>query len=192
MNAHRNRQEIGATVEPFALPDLDGRSQDLRSSIADRRGGVVVFWSSVCSHCVRYDPYMNGFAERHPELALIAVASRQGETVPELRAAVDQRALGFRLLHDPDREIARRWFVEQTPRVFLLDPELRLIYRGAIDNFKYPEDPEYRGYLDSAIEDFLAGRSVERPETSSFGCPVQSVYYTMPKPLHDADDDPVR
>ena len=76
--------------------------------------------------------------------------------------------------------------------MFLLDGELRIIYRGAIDNFKYPEDPEYRGYLDSAIEDFLAGRSVERPETSSFGCPVKSVYYTMPKPLHDADDDPVR
>jgi thiol-disulfide isomerase/thioredoxin len=192
MDARRDRQEIGDALAPFVLRDLDDRAQDLRSCLGDNRGAVVVFWSSVCSHCVRYDGYLNGFAEQHPQLALVAVASRQGESMPELQTAVAQRSLEFQVLHDEDREIARRWLVAQTPRVFLLDRELRIVYRGAIDNFKYPEDPEHSGYLESAIDDFLAGRSVARPETASFGCPVQSVYYTMPKPLRTAEDDLAR
>jgi hypothetical protein len=28
----------------------------------------------------------------------------------------------------------------------------------------------------------LAGKTPPRAETPSFGCPVESVYYTMPKP----------
>ena len=72
---------------------------------------------------------------------------------------------------------------QQTPRVFLLDAERRLLYRGAIDNFKYPRDPGYLPYLEPAIDDFLAGRKIRRPETASFGCPVESVYYRLPKPL---------
>jgi len=58
-----------------------------------------------------------------------------------------------------------------------------LLYRGAIDNFKYPRDPEYAPYLETAISEFLAGKPVQRAETSSFGCAIQSVYYTLPKHL---------
>ena len=61
--------------------------------------------------------------------------------------------------------------------------ESRLLYRGAIDNYKYPSDPEHQPYLEPAIEDLLAGRPIGRPETASFGCPVESVYYDLPKPL---------
>ena len=79
--------------------------------------------------------------------------------------------------------VARQWFTQQTPRAFLLNPELRLMYRGAIDNFKYPEDPNYQAYLEPALADLLAGRPITRAETASFGCAVQSVYYVLPRPL---------
>jgi hypothetical protein len=58
-----------------------------------------------------------------------------------------------------------------------------LLYRGAIDNFKYPGDPEYVAHLETAISEFLAGKPIRRAETSSFGCAIQSVYYTLPKHL---------
>jgi hypothetical protein len=58
-----------------------------------------------------------------------------------------------------------------------------LLYRGAIDNFKYPGDPEYLAYLDPAVNSFLAGEPIARKETASFGCAIQSVYYILPKPL---------
>ena len=69
------------------------------------------------------------------------------------------------------------------PRVFLLDSSRKLLYRGAIDNFKYPQDPQYDAYLEPAIAAFMAGRPVERTETASFGCAISSVYYILPKVL---------
>jgi len=76
-------------------------------------------------------------------LALIAIASRHGETAEQIRTTLIQRRLVFPLLHDGGGEVAAQWVTQQTPRAFLLDSDRRLLYRGAIDNFKYPGDPEY-------------------------------------------------
>jgi peroxiredoxin len=176
------KQRIGCPIPDFALPLLDGESLSLHSSLVGRKALVVVFWSGICSHCRRYDDYLNQLSERYPGVGLLVVASRQDESVQMLRATVVERGLRFSLLHDAERTLAHTWLVEQTPRVFLLDPQRRLIYRGAIDNFKYPPDPEFVSYLDAAIEAFLAGQAPSRAETPSFGCPIESVYYRLPKP----------
>lgn len=82
--------------------------------------------------------------------------------------------LTFQVLHHRERAIAHGWRVEQTPRVFLLNADLRLLYWGAIDNYRYSEDTEHEPYLEFAVEAFLAGRSVQGTETPSFGCPSNS------------------
>jgi peroxiredoxin len=166
----------------FSLPLLDGGHLSPQAFLAGRKAAVVVFWSSVCSHCRRYDTYLNRLPARYSGLGLLAVASRQNESAEMLRAAIAERELRFTMVHDAQRTVADAWLVQQTPRVFLLDPERRLIYRGAIDNFKYPEDPDYVGYLDTAIAALLVGKTPPRADTPSFGCPVKSVYYTLPKP----------
>jgi peroxiredoxin len=178
----QERQRLGSLMPDFALPSLDGGSLSLRPSLVGRKALVVAFWSGICSHCRRYDDYLNHLPERHPGVGLLVVAARQEESVDMLRASVAERGLRFPLLHDAERTVAHAWQVEQTPRVFLLDPQRRLLYRGAIDNFKYPPDPEFVAYLDLAIEAFLAGKPPPRAETPSFGCPIESVYYMLPKP----------
>ncbi len=143
----------------------------------------MLFWSGVCSHCVRYDGYLNGFTGRHPELALVAVASRHGETPDQIRKTIGYRGLSFPILHDPGSVVAGQWFTQQTPRAFLISENRTILYRGAIDNFKYPGDPQYSEYLDPAIAEYLGGRPVTRTETAGFGCAIQSVYYILPKSL---------
>jgi len=177
------RQSLGAEVPDFTLPAIRGGSVSLGEIVEGRRGALVVFWSGICSHCERYDEWLDTFEERHPELALAVVASREGETEDEIRRAAAKRGLGFEILRDADRAVARAFEVQQTPKVFLIDAQRRLYYRGAIDNFKYPEDPDHEPHLAEAIDAFLAGREIRRPETPSFGCPVSSVYYRIPKPL---------
>lgn len=180
----REKQEIGQAVTDFTLPLLSGQGQrSLGDFLEGKRGAVVVFWSSLCSHCVRYDDYLNGFAERHPDLGLVALASRHGETPEMIRASIAERKLKFPLLHDPPGAVARQWYTQQTPRSFLIDAERKLLYRGAIDNFKFAEDSEYQAYLEPAIASFLSGEPIARNETPSFGCAIFSVYYILPKPL---------
>jgi len=176
-------QTIGGVVPEIELPFIGGGSRTLSSFLEGKKGVVVVFWSETCSHCIRYDPYLNGFAERHPEIGMFAVASRQGETFDQVRSTAGKRKLTFPILHDEGGKVAREWFTQQTPRVFLIGADRRLLYRGAIDNFKYPEDVDHQAYLEPAIDSYLAGKVIERAETASFGCAIQSVYYILPKPL---------
>jgi peroxiredoxin len=176
-------QEIGSHVVDFSLKDLAGTTRSLRDELVGQKAAVVVFWSCVCSHCVRYDEYLNAFRIRHPDIALLGVASRQQETADELRRAVRERKLDFPILIDVGGRVAKQWFTEQTPRAFLIANDMRLKYRGAIDNFQYPGDPDYIAYLEPAIADLLVGRPIAQPDTASFGCAIQSVYYQLQKLL---------
>ena len=80
-------QTIGYEVLDFSLADLEGSARSLHGELVGQKAAVVVFWSCVCSHCQRYDEYLNTFRERHPDIALLAVASRQQETPDGLRRA---------------------------------------------------------------------------------------------------------
>ncbi len=181
----RSEQRIGTVLPDISLPSVNSPQETwrLHERAAGARGAVLMFWSSVCSHCERYDQYLNTFSARHPELAFAAIASRQGESADDVRAAQTARHLVFPTLYDAGSVVALQLFTQQTPRVFLADAQSRLVYRGAIDNFKYPEDPEFEPYLEPAVESLLAGRPIARPETPSFGCSITSVYYTMSKPF---------
>ncbi len=184
MPNEQEKQHFGQALADFSLPHVStGTHRTLSGSVANKKGAVVVFWSGVCSHCQRYDPFFNTFEERHPELSLIAVASRHGETMEAIRTTTAERGLTFTLLHDPGGKIAAEWSTQQTPRAFLMDSNRTLLYRGAIDNFKYPEDPEFVAYLEPAIDQFLKGEPIARTETASYGCAIQSVYYILPRAL---------
>jgi peroxiredoxin len=178
------KQEFGQPVSGFSLPLLDGSGEGaLQDFLEDKRGAVVAFWSGVCTHCVRYDRYFNLFTVLHPELGFVAIASRCGETREQMQGSVRQRNLRFPILVDSSGEIAQQWHAQQTPRCYLIDADGTLLYRGAIDNFKARQDDEYLEYLEPAITAFLAGDRIARPETASFGCAIQTVYYHLPKQL---------
>ena len=52
------------SMDDFSLPLLGGEERRLSELLADRRALIVVFWSAVCSHCRRYDAYLNERAEK--------------------------------------------------------------------------------------------------------------------------------
>ena len=168
----------------FVLPLLDSFGElSLDEILRGRRGAMLVFWSASCAHCVRYDEYLNAFAGRHPELGFAAIASRLGETDVQMIEAMRARSLSFPILRDGAARVARAWFAQQTPRAYLLDGAGRLLYRGAIDNFKTAGDPDRLEYLEPAIAQFLNGEPIARTDTPSFGCAIETVYYQLPKQL---------
>ncbi|HEX4602822.1 MAG TPA: redoxin domain-containing protein [Candidatus Angelobacter sp.] len=178
-----SHQQIGAKVGDFRLATLGGTTICLKTLLEGKRGAVVVFWSAVCSHCVRYDGFLNALVERCPALGFLAVASRSGETAEQIRAAVQQRKLLFPIALDPGSLVARLWCTQQTPRAFLVDADGLLLFRGALDNYRYPGDIEYAAYLEPAIAQFLSRSPITKTETASFGCAIDSVYYKFPRAL---------
>jgi peroxiredoxin len=178
-----NSQKIGEPIDDFSLQRTTGETVSLSERLEGKSGGVVVFWSGICSHCVRYDDYLNRFQAKHPNLGFMAVASRHGESPQAIAKQMSERKLTFPILLDPGGIVAAKWQAPQTPRAYLLDARRAIVYRGAIDNYKYPDDPEHLEYLEPAIDQFLRGVPLTRHETASFGCAIQSVYYVLPKAL---------
>ena len=177
-------QHIGEPMPTFHLALLDGSGDRTPEDfLRGRRGALFVFWSGSCAHCVRYDTFFNDFPARHPELAFAAIGSRISETREQMISAARERGLSFPILRDEGARVARLWFSQQTPRCYLLDGAGRLVYRGAIDNFRMPGDPERVEYLEPAIAQFLNGEAVSRADTPSFGCAIETVYYQIPKQL---------
>jgi peroxiredoxin len=183
LQAPSDQQKFGDPLPDFSLRNLNGEITGTGTVLMGKNGAVIVVWSSTCSHCIRYDKYFNSFNEKHPDIGLLIVSSRNKEELPAIQKAAAQRGLTFPIAHDPEGRVASQWFARQTPRAYLLDTSGALMYRGAIDNYKYSDDPEYVAYLEPAIAQFLSGQPIDRQETASFGCAVQSVYYTLPKAL---------
>ncbi|HEX4346668.1 MAG TPA: hypothetical protein VHZ73_03810 [Vicinamibacterales bacterium] len=175
-------QSIGDVLDNLTLPAVDsGVTGSLDAALAGRRGALVVFWSGVCTHCVRYDRYFNDFPARHPDVAFFGVATRLTESRNDVNKTAAERGLTFPLYFSGDGAAAAGYLAQQTPRVYLVDHARRLLYRGAIDNFKYADDPEYQPYLQRALTSFLAGEPIGRADTPSFGCAVSSPYYLIPR-----------
>jgi hypothetical protein len=64
-------QEMGGLADDFTLPGVNGGQINLSTLLDGKKEAVAVFWSGVCSHCIRYDEYLNSFAVRHPDLAFL-------------------------------------------------------------------------------------------------------------------------
>src|SRR5882757_6582761 len=114
MQSGNEQQKFGEPLSDFSLRSLSGSTVSLSSRLEGKKGAVVVIWSSTCSHCIRYDKYLNSFEERYPDLSLIVVSARHGEALDSVKRAADQRKLKFCIVHDPDSRVARQWFTQQT------------------------------------------------------------------------------
>jgi peroxiredoxin len=108
-------------------------------------------------------------------VAFLAINSNSHETLEEIRKHARDYAVPFPVLQDADGRVADLYLAERTCETLLLDGDLRLHYRGAIDD-QYAigsrKSQPLRSYLVEAIEAILCGRPVAVPTTQVVGCPI--------------------
>lgn len=169
---------IGERAPDFDLPATDGRRHALASGSP---AATVVYWT--CNHC----PYALAWHERLLDVArdyaerrvrVLAINSNDSERYPadSFEAMSDrvEREGGWPnpYLFDESQRVAAEWGAERTPDVYVLDPELRLRYRGAPDA-DYDDPSQRAGWLRDALDAVLEGRDPERAETEPVGCTIK-------------------
>ncbi len=80
------------------------------------------------------------------------------------------------VLMDPEGKLGRLYDAKTTPEMYVIDPEGKLIYEGAIDNRPTTDVSDIKGadnYLSDALTEAMAGKPVEHPYTRSYGCSVK-------------------
>jgi peroxiredoxin len=77
---------------------------------------------------------------------------------------------------DPSGTIGRMYAAKTTPHMFVIDPQGKLIYEGAIDDQPTPDPDSLKGarnYLNQALNEAMAGKPVSTPVTQAYGCSVK-------------------
>ena len=79
-------------------------------------------------------------------------------------------------LLDPDGKLGRLYSARTTPDMFIIDPQGKLIYAGAIDNRPTPNVEDIKGadnFVSDALSSAMAGKPVAMPYTRAYGCSVK-------------------
>lgn len=164
---------IGATIEDFTLPDLDGTNRTL-ASLKGKNGSVILFIAVQC-------PVSNAYNERMEQLAqdfkakginVIGINSNSTEDAAAVKDHAAQHKFSFVILKDAGNKIADRFGAKVTPEAYLLDASNKLVYHGRIDNSKDPAGVS-SSELRDAMNLVVAGKPVEKTSAVSFGCTIK-------------------
>jgi peroxiredoxin len=77
---------------------------------------------------------------------------------------------------DPTGEIGKLYSAKTTPHMFVIDPQGKLIYDGAIDNEPTTDTADVKtakNYVSAALTEAMAGQPVEVASTRPYGCAVK-------------------
>ena len=164
---------IGATVEDFSLPDVDGTNRSL-DSLKGKNGSVIIFIAVQC-------PVSNAYNERMEQLAqdfkakginVIGINANSTEDAGAVKAHAAEHKFSFVVLKDPGNKVADRLGAKVTPEAYFLDASNKLLYHGRIDNSKDPAGVN-SSELRDAMNLVLAGKPVEKTGATSFGCTIK-------------------
>jgi hypothetical protein len=89
--------------------------------------------------------------------------------------ARSKQGVATSVLDDTEAATARAYGTKTTPHMFVIDPKGVLIYKGALDDRPEPDTAASAGgrnFVSDALTQAMAGRSVETPVTTPYGCGV--------------------
>jgi hypothetical protein len=167
---------LGETVFDFTLDDTEGAPVPLRSDAAVT---VVVFTCNHCPYALAWHDRINAVARDYAGAGVrtLQISSNDAERSPRdapaaMAARVRAGEFAGPYLYDATQEVARAWGARVTPDVFVLDGDLRLVYRGAPDG-DHRNESLNAGWLRAALDAVLAGRAVDEPLTEPVGCSLK-------------------
>ncbi|CAF0693041.1 thioredoxin family protein [Candidatus Methylacidithermus pantelleriae] len=180
----RGEALVGKPAPEFSLRDYQGKTHRL----SDYRGRwVVLEWINVeCPFVGKH--YRSGNLPRLQKkyrakgvvwLAICSSAPGKPGYMTPVQAETVLRRMGFggdAYLLDPDGTTGRAYGARTTPHLFLINPEGKLLYAGAIDDIASVDVGDIaraHNYIEEALEAALAGRPVPHPTSVPYGCSVK-------------------
>lgn len=172
---------VGQPAPAFSAKDTSGRTV----SLADHKGRwVVLEWTNPeCPYVQKhYDSgNMPATMKRAMEGGAVWLGVNTGEhtagTGAQLASWLQAKgAAPTALLLDGDGRIARAYGAKTTPHLYVVDPQGRLAYAGAIDSKPTANKADLAtavNYVDAALADAKAGRPVATAQTRAYGCTVK-------------------
>lgn len=180
-----------------ALPAATVEMKDVRGGMATLKGLVgsngllVVFSCNTCPFVIGSEG-SEGWEGRYPELAaysgrfgvgMALVNSNEakrdaGDSFEEMQARYKEKGFGGAYLYDEGHKAADAFGARTTPHVFLFDKNLKLVYKGAIDDNVASAKEVKEQWLQKAIANMASGTPIDPATTRNMGCSIKRVAHT--------------
>jgi peroxiredoxin len=173
---------VGQAAPNFTATDIAGKSV----SLMDIKGKYAVLeWFNPDCPFVRkhYNsrnmPAVQKYAAGKGVTWLLLTTADPDSSTPKALAelaAWGKSASPADTLRDLNGKVGRAYGVRTTPHMYLIDPQGKLIYAGAIDSKPSANPADIRmatNYVVQAIDEALAGKPISKPITQPYGCSVK-------------------
>ncbi len=178
LGAEESRERLlGRKVEDFTLPNVV-TGEEWRLSEQDASVVVLYFNSTQCPVTNRYMPSLRKMQSEltDDKVVTVVINSNQHDSADEMRKHAIDYDLTFPVLRDATGQVARNLAVTRTAEAIVLDRNLKVRYRGAIDD-RYERGvtrpKATKHFVSDALTSVLAGRSVGIPITDVEACPLR-------------------
>ena len=175
--------ELGKPAPAFELKDVNGKTVKL----SDYRGKTVVLeWFNSGCPFVKYaheEGPLKDKAKRpgagRADVVWLAINSsapgKQGHGLELNKNIGAEWKMSYPLLIDESGAVGRMYDAKTTPHMYVIDAGGKLVYRGALDNAPLgrSKDAQTVSYVQAALDDLAAKRSVRTAETQPYGCGVK-------------------
>ena len=168
--------EIGSKIPDLRFRDIRTLPRSL-SEMGTHKAWVLVFTTT---HCPLVRQTFPKLVELHrnfkdKDVQFICVNVGVDDSIREMAAQAIDYDVPFAFVKDVDHSCVVALGVERTPEVVVLDQELRIQYRGRVDDqlrLSGSRPEPTRRDLEEALNEILAGQSVSKPETPVDGCTI--------------------
>ncbi|MGA2229856.1 MAG: thioredoxin family protein [Tepidisphaeraceae bacterium] len=166
---------IGQTAPGFELQNQDGQLVKLGSYSGKY---VVLEWTNpecpfVQAHYKKHT--MTNLAAKYKadDVQWIAINSSHDDTNAANKTWATAQDIPYSILNDASGAIGHAYGATNTPDMYIINKDGKLVYKGAIDNDPNDDQTNKINYVDRALSEILAGKPVSIPETKPYGCTVK-------------------
>ena len=176
-----NMLPLGTTAPEFSLMDtVTEKTLNLQALKGDK--GTLVFF--ICNHCpfvIHVNPMLTQLANKYQAkgIGFIAISSNDIENYPQdaphlMKEVAKREGYTFPYLYDETQEVAKAYDAACTPDFYLFDEDLKLVYRGQLDDSRPGNDIPLSGKdLSAAMDALLAGNKISDDQKPSIGCNIK-------------------
>jgi peroxiredoxin len=173
---------VGDEIQDFKLKNVDGKTVSLADQ-KDAKGFIVAFTCNTCPVARAYEDRIIALNEQfapkgYPVVAILSndAQSSPGDSYLAMQHRASAKNYAFPYLHDESQAVARLFGATNTPHLFVVKKEgsqYKVAYIGAIDNNQRDGSAATKKYVEEAVNELLAGKTVTTPTARAIGCGIK-------------------
>ena len=161
------------------MADISGKDVSLNDA-KGKNGLLVIFSCNTCPWVIAWEDRYVELADTYKDKGVGIVAINSNETqfenvdsMEEMQAHAKEQGYNFYYTMDNGSKLASEFGATRTPHIYLFDKKDKLVYRGAIDDNARKPDKVENTYLADAIDNMLAGNTIDPTATKALGCAIK-------------------